>query len=251
MRLVDKVALVTGAGSGNGRGIALRFAEEGADIVVVDVNEKAAEETAAMVQRLGRRGLVITTDISKRTQVEEMVGRAVEGFGHLDILVNNAGVSSRASVLDLKEEEWDRVLNINLKGMFLCTQAVAREMVGRGAGGKIVNIGSINSEVVIPHQVHYASSKGGVRMFTKAAAMDLAPFGINVNAIGPGVIETGMTDPALKVESERRAQVLQNIPWGRIGIPRDVANVALFLASDESDYVTGTIIFVDGGWTIR
>lgn len=249
-RLHDKVAIITGAGSGNGRGIALRFAEEGADVVIADVMMDGANVTAEMARGLGRRALVTRTDVSQREQVDAMVAQTVEYFGRVDILVNNAGVETIVPFLELPEAQWDKIIAVNLKGPFLCSQAVACQMVAQGTGGKIVNIASINSQIALPGQAHYVSSKGGLLMLTKSTALELAKYKINVNAIGPGVIETAMTAGSLS-NPERRALLASHIPMGRVGQPRDVANVALFLASDESDYMTGTIIYVDGGWLIE
>jgi glucose 1-dehydrogenase len=247
MRLKDKVAVITGAGSGNGRGIALRLAEEGARVVVADVNLTGANETAAMIEADGGTALAVPADVSQRAQVEAMVQATTQRFGQVDILVNNAGVETLIPLLDLAEAEWERVLAVNLKGPFLCTQAAAREMVKAGRGGKIVNIASINSAISLAHQAHYVASKGGLLMLTKAMAVDLAPYNINVNAVGPGVIETAMTANSLS-NPARVEMFMSRIPLKRIGQPRDVANAVLFLASDEADYITGTILYVDGGW---
>ncbi len=249
MRLQDKIAIVTGAGSGNGRGIALRFAEEGAHVVVADVAEKGARETAALIEGLGRQALVSLTDVSRRDHAEAMVAQTVDRFGRVDILVNNAGIETIIPFLDLPEEQWDRVLAVNLKGPFLCAQAAARAMVAAGTRGKIVNIGSINSQIALKGQAHYVSSKGGLLMLTKAIALELAEYGINVNAIGPGVIETAMTANSLS-NAERRDMLLSHIPMRRVGQPRDIGNAAVFLASEEADYITGIMLFVDGGWLI-
>jgi glucose 1-dehydrogenase len=249
MRLDGKIAVVTGAASGNGRAIALRFAEEGANVVVADVAEAGARETATQIEALGRHALTTRTDVSKRSDVENMVRQVVESLGPIDVLVNNAGVETLISFLKLAEDEWDRVLNINLKGPFLCGQAVARHMVERGVRGSIVNIASINSEVAFRGQAHYVASKGGLRMLTRAMALELAPHGIRVNAVGPGVIDTPMTAQSLSTP-EVREWMMGNIPLKRVGQPRDVANAALFLASEEASYMTGAIVFVDGGWLI-
>lgn len=249
MRLQDKIAIVTGAGSGNGRGIALRFAEEGAHLVVADVSDKGARETAAMIEALGQQALVTLTDVSRRDHAEAMVAQTVERFGRVDILVNNAGIETLVPFLDLPEEQWDRVLDVNLKGTFLCGQAAARAMVAAGTRGKIVNIGSINSQIALKEQAHYVASKGGVMMLTKAMALELARYGINVNAIGPGVIDTAMTANSLS-DPARREMLLSHIPMRRVGQPRDIGNAAVYLASDEADYVTGIMLFVDGGWLI-
>jgi glucose 1-dehydrogenase len=241
---------VTGAASGNGRAIALRFAEEGANIVVADVAEAGARETADKIGQLGQRAVVTRTDVRRRTDVDEMLRQALDAFGQVDLLVNNAGVETLVSFLKLAEEDWDRVIDINLKGPYLCGQAVARHMVERSIHGSIVNIASINSEVAFKGQAHYVSSKGGLRMLTRAMAIDLAPYGIRVNAVGPGVIDTPMTARSLSTPDVRE-WMMANIPLKRVGQPRDVANVALFLASDESSYMTGSIVFVDGGWLIQ
>jgi NAD(P)-dependent dehydrogenase (short-subunit alcohol dehydrogenase family) len=250
MRLLGKTAIVTGAAAGNGRAIALRFAEEGADVVVADVAEPGARQTARQIEDLGRQALVTGADVSRAADVQRMVRQSVDAFGHIDILVNNAGIETHAAFLDLAEEDWDRVLDINLKGPYLCAQAVARHMVEREIQGSIVNIASINSEVAFAGQAHYVASKGGVRMLTKAMAVELAPYGIRVNAIGPGVIDTTMSAASLG-KPEVREWMMDRIPLKRIGQPRDVANAVLFLASEEASYMTGTIIFVDGGWLIQ
>ena len=247
MRLRGQTAIVTGAGSGNGRGIALRFAEEGAGVVCADVDEAGAQETVAQIEAAGGTAVASVVDVSDRRQVEAMVALAVERFEGVDALVNNAGVETLVPFLELEENAWDRIVGVNLKGAFLCGQAVARQMVDTGRAGGIVNITSVNAKIALKGQAHYTASKGGLLMLTKSMALDLAEHGIRVNAIGPGVIETQMTVNSL-ADPERRAMLLGKVPLGRVGQPRDIANAALFLVSDESDYVTGTTLYVDGGW---
>lgn len=247
MRLKGRVAIITGAGSGNGRGIALRFSEEGVRIVAADLDPESARETANLVEDAGGEALAVRADVSRREQVSAMVEAATEQFGAIDILVNNAGVETLVPLLDLEESEWDRIVDTNLKGAFLCAQIAARAMVSARTPGAIVNIASINAKIALAGQAHYTSSKGGLIMLTKSMALDLAPHGIRVNAIGPGVIETRMTERSLS-DPERRAMLLSKVPLGRVGQPRDVANAALFLASDEASYITGTTLYVDGGW---
>jgi NAD(P)-dependent dehydrogenase (short-subunit alcohol dehydrogenase family) len=250
VRLAGKTAIVTGGAAGNGRAIAVRFAAEGANIVVADVAEDGARETARTIEELGRSAIVTSTDVSQKRDVEGMLNQAVEAFGTVDVLVNNAGIETRGSFLELLEDDWDHVLNVNLKGPYLCGQIVARHMVEHAIHGSIVNIASINSEVALKNQAHYVASKGGLRLLTKAMAIDLAPHGIRVNAVGPGVIDTAMSARSLS-DPATREQMLANIPLNRVGQPREVANVTLFLASEEASYMTGSIVFVDGGWLIH
>jgi NAD(P)-dependent dehydrogenase (short-subunit alcohol dehydrogenase family) len=244
MRLENRVAIVTGGGFGIGRGIALRFAEEGAQVVIAEIVPEWGKVTVAMIEAAGGRAVAIDTDVSQRPQVEAMVEQAVERFGQIDILVNNAGITGRAPLLDMTDEQWDQMLAVNLTGQFLCSQAVARQMVASRRGGKIINIASIESQAACPDQAHYAASKGGVLMFTRALACDLARYRINVNAIGPGTVDSGhgsFDDPAVRCAYESR------VPLGRIAVPVDIARAAVFLASDEAEYITGVILYVDGG----
>lgn len=242
MRLQEKVAILTGAARGIGRGIALRLAEEGANMTIADVLSEEAEETGRMVRKLEREAFVVHTNVSQRFHVERMVAETVKTFGRIDVLVNNAGVMGQKPLVDITEAEWDRMIDINLKGPFLCSQAVVRHFLEANVKGKIVNIASVESEIVFPDSVPYAASKGGVAMLTKAMAYDLARHGINVNAVGPGSTDSGhIKDPNLLT---RYAEM---VPMRRLATTRDIANAVVFLASAEADYVTGHILYVDGG----
>ncbi len=247
--LTGKVAIVTGARRGIGRGIALKLAEAGADVTVSDISLEDCQKVVEEIEALGQKGLAVKCDVTNRSEVEEMVAQTVEKFGKVDILVNNAGIAGMKPFLELTEEEWDRVLDINLKGQFLCAQAAAKEMV-KQKSGRIINLASIAAGQVgvgFAQSAHYCASKGGVTAMTEAMAIEFAPMGINVNALGPGVIETAMTEDFLADEKMKQG-MLSRIPKGRFGQPEDVASAAVFLASDEADYITGTVLFVDGGW---
>jgi len=244
--LTDKVALITGGGSGIGRGIAAMFARLGAAVVVADLDLANAEAVAADLESAGFPAMAVEVDVQNAETVDEMVSQAVERFGGVDILVNSAGVGSESTIVDMLEEEWDWVLGVNLKGTFLCTRAVARWWIEQGRRGKIINLSSINETVPLAGEVHYCASKGGVMMFTRAAALELAPHGIHVNALAPGMIETPLTEEVNVIPELRQAHIKQ-IPFGRFGQPEDVAKAAAFLASSWSDWVTGHTLFVDGG----
>lgn len=247
MRLKDKVAIVTGAGQGIGKGIALALAKEGAKVVVSDISDKI-HDVVKEINSLGSEALAAKADVSNNKDTEEMVKSTINKFGRIDILVNNAGVYPMKLLADMKEEDWDRVIDINLKGVFNCTKSVLSKMIEQ-KGGSIVNISSIAGAVIgYPNLVHYSASKGGVLGFTRAAALELAQYKIRVNAIAPGAIET----PGTKVTGdEMLKQLEQMIPLKRIGQPEDIANLVVFLASEDSSYITGQQIVVDGGWTIQ
>lgn len=247
MRLQEKVSIITGSGSGIGRGIAARFAVEGATVVCADVDERGAAETARVIVAEGGRALPIAADVSQRDQVEALVCRTVTEFGRLDIMVANAGIFRGEPFLETTDETWEQVMATNARGVFLCCQAAAKRMVEGGRGGKIITVSSVYSEITGPGAAAYTASKGAVRMLTHSMALELAPYHINVNSIAPGAIDTPMLQVGAPDEASRK-QFVQLIPWGRLGEPRDIANAALFLASDEADYVTGETLFVDGGW---
>ncbi|HEV8225418.1 MAG TPA: 3-oxoacyl-ACP reductase family protein [Methylomirabilota bacterium] len=246
MRLEGKVALVTGAQQGIGRAIAVALARDGADVGVNFLDDAAAaEKVAGEIRGLGRRAVTVQGDVSQTASVQGMVKTVVDALGPPDVLVNNAGVFPRASFLELPEREWDHVLGINLKGSFLCAQAVARALVAAGRPGAIVNISS-SAVRGDPRGVHYSSSKAGVVGLTRAMALALAPHGIRVNAIAPGLTDTAQ--PRYGNTEEQIAERAREIPLGRIAQPEEIAKVAVFLASAESGWVTGELIHVNGGF---
>ena len=243
MTLENKIALVTGAGQGIGKATALMLAEEGADIIVNDIAVKAAEATAGEIEKLGRKTLVHAANVAVRQQVAEMFALIETEFGRIDILVNNAGITRDGFLLNLTEEEWDLVMDVNLKGVFNCTQLAARMMSEQNAG-RIVNLSSATAQMGNIGQVNYAASKGGVISVTKTLARELAQYNINVNAVAPGFIETPMTDP---VPDKVKKQFVNSIPLKRMGKPQDVARVIKFLVTDDSAYITGQTIACNGG----
>ena len=246
MSLQGKVAIVTGASRGLGRTMALGLAEAGADVAVVSRTLPALEKVAAEIRELERISLPIRADVSRRVDVERMVERTMERFGRIDILVNNAGTIYRDASEDHPEEAWDRVINVNLKGAFLCAQAVARVMIQQG-GGKIIHTASLLSSIGRPTIPAYAASKGGIAQLTKALAVEWAKYKIHVNAIGPGFFRTDLTQ-ALQDDPERSTEISSRIPLGRWGLPEDLKGAVVFLASDASEYVTGHVLYVDGGF---
>jgi len=246
-RLEDRVAIVTGAAQGIGYAIASRLVDEGARVVVCDLDPTRLRDAAHRLDASGKRVIGRVGDVSEKTTAVALVDTAVESFGAVDILVNNAGVTHAAEFLDLDEADFDRVLAINLKSMFLCGQAVARRMVAQGKGGAIVNLSSVNAVLAIPNQVPYCVSKGGIAQLTKVMALSLAPHGIRVNAIGPGTIATEMAKKAVLGSEEAKRRILSRTPLGRLGEPEEIASVAAFLASDDASYLTGQTIYPDGG----
>lgn len=245
--LEGKIALVTGASKGVGRGIALELAKAGCDVAVnYNCDEEGGSTTVDEIVGLGRRAIAVAGDISQRTHIDRMFQQVLEAFGRLDILVNNAGVQTWKPLLELQEEDWDRVLATNLKGSFLCTQQAARHM--QANGGAIVNIGSGCNKWPFANLASYTASKGGLEMFTKVAAVELGPYRIRVNCVAPGAIEIERTKKEL---GDYAGMWSKLTPLGRIGTPRDVGLAVVFLASEAADFITGQTIWVDGGLYTR
>jgi len=243
MRLKDKVALITGGARGIGQAIAVTFAREGADIVVADVNLEIAQKTAVEIEGLGRKALALEMDVTNYEKVEEGINKILDKMGKVDILVNNAGITKDNLLLRMSQADWDAVINVNLKGTFNCIKAVTRPMI-KQRSGRIISIASIIGLMGNPGQANYAASKAGIIALTKTVAKELASRNINANAVAPGFIQTEMT---AKLPEDIKKKMLEAIPLAKLGTPQDVANTCLFLASDESSYITGQVITIDGG----
>jgi NAD(P)-dependent dehydrogenase (short-subunit alcohol dehydrogenase family) len=249
-RLADKVAVVTGAQQGIGRAIALELAAQGADVVVNDREATdALRAVAADVEAAGRRSLAVAADVSRPEEAARLIAAAGEAFGTVDLLVNNAGVESIVPMLEISPEEWDRVTHTNLRAQFFCLQAAAKVMIDGGDGGAVVNLGSVQAGMVLPGRTHYAPSKRAVEALTANAAAELAPHGIRVNCIHPGLIDTDMTAWVME-DPEILPVVLDRIALQRPGEPSEIARVAAFLLCEEASYVTGQSLYVDGGFQI-
>jgi NAD(P)-dependent dehydrogenase (short-subunit alcohol dehydrogenase family) len=248
LRLHGKVALVTGAARGIGRGIAEVFAEEGADVVVNDVTgERSANAVADGIRSKGRRAMTMMADVSKRAEVEPMIDRVWKELGPIDILVNNAGIETIVPFLELTDEQWTRLVDVNLRGAWLCSQIFCRRAIAEGRKGSVVHIGSIQAAKVLPGRTHYAPAKLGLEALTRNMSAEVTPQGIRVNCVHPGLIDTDMTAWVMK-NPELLSGVLAQISLGRAGQPREIGAVVAFLASDEASYLTGQSFFVDGGW---
>ena len=243
MDLMDKVAIVTGAAQGIGKVIALGLAKCGADIAVSDINEDSLNEVVIEIEALGRKAIAVKMDVSSLKDCEDMVKRTVDAFGKVDILINNAGITRDTVLLRMKEEQWDQVIQVNLKGTFNCTKAVIRSMF-KQKSGKIINISSVTGAMGNAGQANYSASKAAVMGFTKSIAHEYAHCGITVNAVAPGFIKTAMTDA---IPEKDRDAMISIIPAKRLGLPEDVADTVCFLASDMASYITGQIIHVNGG----
>ena len=247
--LKDKVVVITGAKGGMGRADALAFAQNGARVVVVDLSLAEAQLVVDEIEKAGGEALAVECDVSRKEEVSEMVRKTIERFSRIDVLVNNAGICQFKPFLEMTEEEWQRTLEINLKGYFLCAQACAQEMI-KNKSGVIVNIASIVMGQIgkgMAGLSHYSASKGGIAALTKTLALELAPYNIRVNAIAPGSIDTPMAASG-KSNSKVLEKTLSMIPLKRMGRPEEIANTVLFLSSEASSYITGIIVVVDGGW---
>jgi len=244
MMLKNKTAIVTGSRRGIGHGIVLALAKEGCNVVVSDIIKEDCEKVVKEIEKLGVKGLAVKCDVTKRAEVDNLISEAVKKFGKLDILVNNAGIYPYVQFENMKEEDWDKVMNINLKSVFFCCQSALKVME---PGSKIVSISSIAALIGFPSLTHYCASKGGINSMTRALALELAAKKINVNAVAPGAIDT----PGAKSTEDIKKQTIAGIPMKRMGTPEDIGNAVVFLASDKADYITGQTIVVDGGWTVQ
>jgi glucose 1-dehydrogenase len=247
MRLRDKVAIVTGAATGIGQAIAVRFAREGAAVVVDYVGEQGvAKQTEAAIAGLGGRSIAVEADVSRPDQVQHLIDAAVSAFGALDIVVNNAGIEKKSAFVDYPLEELQKILAVNLVGPFLVSQAAARRMIQQGKGGRLINVSSVHEDLPMPGNAAYCASKGGVRMLARTIAVELAEHAITVNNIGPGAVFTPI-DADVEAKPEMEKALMGEIPLGRWAKPEEVAGLAVYLASDEAGYVTGSTYFIDGG----
>ena len=248
-RLAGKVAAITGGSQGIGLAIAEGFAKEGADIsFCYRSNKSGADQAVQSIQKTGRKVAGFQYDVSSVSEGQKFIADTAAQFGKIDVLVNNAGLERRADFWDVTEADYDAVMDVNLKGVFFITQAFVKNRIAAKSGGQIINISSVHEELPFPHFASYCASKGGMKMLTRNLSIELAPLGITVNSIAPGAIETPINKNLLNNPTKLNA-LLENIPLKRLGTPEDVANMAVFLASEESNYATGTTFFVDGGLT--
>lgn len=247
MKLAGKVALVTGGSQGIGQAIALRLAQEGADVIVnYRSHPETADETKVKIEQIGRKAIAVKADLSNIEEISQLVELSLQAFSQIDVLVNNAGLEKNEDFLEISPDEYDSVMDVNLKGAFFTTQAVVRHLKNSQRSGKIINISSVHEELPFPNFTAYCASKGGLKMMMRNLSVELAPLGITVNNVAPGAIETPINKSLIE-DKEKLNAVLKNIPLGRLGKPEDVAGLVAFLASADADYITGSTFYVDGG----
>lgn len=249
MDFKDKIVVITGAKQGMGKSHALSFAKGGAKVVVSDISKEDCEKVVEEIEQEGGEALAVKCNVLEKSEVDELVQKTMDQFGKIDVFVNNAGIAQFKPFLELTEEDWDKTINVNLRGYFLCAQAAAKQMKEQG-GGKIVNIASVAmGQVGLGFQTlaHYSASKGGIVAMTETLAGELSPYGIRVNAVAPGMIGTPMIS-SIENDPQQREATLNKIPMGRVGEPQEITNVVMFLASDDSSYMTGSTVVADGGW---
>ena len=247
MKLDNKVAIITGAATGIGQAIAITMAREGASVVVDYVGKPGtADDTVNQIQSAGGKALAVEADVSQPDQVANLIGSAVSTFGKLDIFVNNAGIEYKRPITEFPLDQWNKIIAVNLTGPFLCIQAAAKQMMTQGGTGRIINISSVHQDLPMPTNAPYCASKGGLRMLMRTVAVELGPHGITVNNIGPGAVYTSI-DADVQANPEMEQALLAEIPLGRWGQPVEIANLAVFLASDDAAYITGSTYYIDGG----
>ena len=246
MKVKNKIAIVTGSGRGIGKSTVLELAKEGAKVVVSDIDIKECQNVCDEIKKIGSDAIAVKCDISKKSDVDAMIKKTMQKFQKIDILINNAGVVLMKPFVEMTEKDWDFVLDINLKGVFLCTNAVVKQMI-KQKSGKIISVASIAGEVGFMNTSAYCASKAGIINLTRGLALELSPHNINVNAIAPGVIATKMTEDMLK-DKKTKEVLLASTPLGRVGQPEEIGKAAVFLASDDSNFITGHTLVVDGGW---